>query len=387
MIKVEPNGKRLLFVVNASWFFFSHRLPIALAARKLGYEVHVATGDPNNARFKALGLHHHFVPISRSGKNIISDLKTLLLLTSLMHRVKPDIVHLVTIKPVLYGGIATRIIGVPAVVFAITGLGTLFVAKDIKSRLLVEAVKIVYKIGLGHKNKKVIFQNPVDAAALLQMGAIKPDDTVMIRGSGVCLAEYPVIPEPTGIAIVSLAARLVKDKGIVEFHNAAKILKERGVKARFWLIGAPDPGNPTTTTAEELANWEMDGGVELLGYREDISALFGRSNIVVLPSYYGEGLPKVLIEAAACGRAVITTDFPGCRDAIEPGVTGLLVPVRNSEALADAIEKLINDDVLRHGMGQAGHQLAAREFGIEKIVDAHMDVYKIIFDSRRRPIR
>lgn len=371
----------MLFVVNASWFFFSHRLPIALAAKKLGYDVHVATGGRDNSRFDALGLQHHFLPISRGGKNIISEIKTLLLLTSLMTRIQPDIVHLVTIKPVLYGGIAARLVNVPAVVIAISGLGSLFDAKDLPNRLLRRFIKFIYIIALGHKNKTVIFQNQHDAASLIDMGAIQPEHAVIIRGSGVPLADYPVIPEPKGIPVVSLAARLLKNKGIVEFLTAAQLLKERGIEAHFWLIGAPDPGNPSTITANELANWKLEGVVELLGYRNDIPYLFGRSNIVVLPSYYGEGLPKVLIEAAACGRAVVTTDHPGCRDAIEPGVTGLLVPVRNSEALADAIEKLIKEDALRHSMGRAGHQLAKREFAINKIVAAHVDQYRNLLDG------
>jgi glycosyltransferase involved in cell wall biosynthesis len=239
-----------------------------------------------------------------------------------------------------------------------------------------EAIKRIYRLALGHANIKVIFQNLDDRSVLVDAGAIQPDRTELIKGSGVALSEYPMRPEPEGVPVVTFAARLLKDKGVVEFVTAARILRTKNVRAKFWLVGSSDPENPTSVTEEQMAEWHLEGDVELMGFRTDISDLFAKSNVVVLPSYYGEGLPKVLIEAAACGRAVVTTDHPGCRDAIEADKTGLLVPVRDARALANAIQSLIEDPMRRRKMGAAGRAFAEREFSIEQVVEAHLRIYR-----------
>lgn len=366
----------LLFVVNIPEFFLSHRLPLAIRARNAGFTVHIATG-PGSAcqEISELGFEHHLLPISRSGRNPLAELRTLWGLYRLMRTIRPDLVHLVTIKPVLYGGLTARLSGVPVMVAAISGLGTVFVDRDKKRSWMRRGIEWLYRLALGHPNAKVILQNPDDRAALIGMGAVHKDKTVLIRGSGVSLATYPMRPEPEGVPIVTFAARLLEDKGVREFVEAARVLKERGVVARFWLAGSPDPGNITSITEMELSDWSKDGFVEILGYRTDIPDIFANSNIVVLPSYR-EGLPKALIEAAACGRAVVTTDVPGCRDAIEPGATGLLVPVRDASGLADAIQFLIENPDQRKQMGTSGRALAEHEFAIEKVVDAHLAIYR-----------
>jgi len=315
------------------------------------------------------------LPISRSGRNPFAELRTLWGLYRLMRTISPDLVHLVTIKPVLYGGMMARLSGVPAMVVAISGLGTVFVDRDKKRSWMRSGIEWLYRLALGHSNAKVILQNPDDRAALIGMGAVHKDKTVLIRGSGVSLATYPMRPEPEGVPIVTFAARLLEDKGVREFVEAARVLKERGVVARFLLAGSPDPGNLTSITEKDLSHWSNDGFVKTLGYQSDIPNLFANSNIVVLPSYR-EGLPKVLIEAAACGRAVVTTDVPGCRDAIEPELTGLLVPVRDPLSLADAIQFLIENPERRKQMGTSGRALAESEFAIEKVVDAHLAIYR-----------
>ncbi len=374
---IAMNKQRLLFVVNDPSFFMSHRLAIALAAQNDGWDVHVATANGEAVEtIKKHGLTHHVVAMSRSGKNPFSELVIIWSLLCLMRRINPDIAHLVTIKPVLYGGMAARIAKVPGVVAAISGLGSVFTEKTTKARLLRWIVHALYRLALSHKNIKTIFQNPDDESVLVRLGAVKPEHAVRIRGSGVAMGDYPFEPEPLGEPVVSFAARLLKEKGVVVFVDAARRLKQRGVDARFWLIGSPDPGNPATVTERELSEWRNEGVVELLGYREDVAKLFSQSSIVVLPSYYGEGLPKVLIEAAACGRAVVTTDHPGCRDAIEPDKTGLLVPPRDVGALADAIQFLIDNPNQRRAMGCAGRKLAERTYSIEKVVDAHLGVYR-----------
>jgi len=231
-------------------------------------------------------------------------------------------------------------------------------------------------LALNHKRLAVIFQNPDDREALLSLHAFQPSETRMIRGSGVALADYPHRPEKEGLPIVVMAARLLKDKGVFEFVEAGKILRDRGVLVEMRLIGSADPGNVTSVTQQDLMQWEDEAVVELLGYCSDIPDQYAAANIVCLPSYYGEGLPKSLVEAAACGRAVVTTDHPGCRDAITPDVTGLLVPIKDPFALADAIQKLIEDSELRKRMGEAGRALAEEAFSIEKVVDHHLQIYR-----------
>jgi glycosyltransferase involved in cell wall biosynthesis len=367
---------RVLFVVNAPEFFLSHRLPIALAARKAGYTVNVATADGEAARqIREHGFSHYVLPLSRSGRNPLAELRNVGALWRLFRSVKPDIVHLVTIKPVLYGGLAARLAGVPGLVAAVSGLGTVFMSDGARATPLKHAVTILYRLALGHRNMAVIFQNPDDQAVLTAMRAVTEKQARRVRGSGVVFEECPCVPEPEGRPVVTMAARLLRDKGVGEFVEAARILAERNVDVTFRLIGSPDPGNPTSVTAEQLAEWRDQGIVELLGYRDDIPSQYAQSHIVCLPSYR-EGLPKSLLEAAACGRAVVTTDVPGCRDAIEPGKTGVLVPPRDAVALADAIQDLVEDPMKRRTMGQAGRRLAEREFGIERVVEAHLAIYR-----------
>jgi glycosyltransferase involved in cell wall biosynthesis len=369
--------KSLLLIVNSPEFFISHRLPVALAARESGFDVHVATGPgPACRQIVDQGLSHHVISLSRSGRNPFVEFRSLWEIFRLMRTIRPSLVHLVTIKPVLYGGLMARIARVPAVVVAISGLGSVFVTHNRRNFWLREPIKWLYRLALGHPNIRVIFQNSDDRSVLVGAGAIHDDQTKLIKGSGVALREYPVIPEPAGVPVVIFAARLLKDKGVVEFVQAAQILMARNIHAKFWLVGAPDPGNPTSVNEEQITEWRQQGVVEPMGFRSDIADLFARSNVVALPSYYGEGLPKVLIEAAACGRAVVTTDHPGCRDAIEVGKTGILVPVRDSLALADAIQALIEDPVTRKQMGMSGRALAEREFAIERVVDAHLAIYR-----------
>lgn len=372
----------VLFVVNAPEFFLSHRLPIAVAAKNAGYDVHVATGPGSGCEnITEHGFTYHELPLTRSGKSPWRELSSFVAILSLFRRLRPAVVHLVTIKPVLYGGLAARFTRVPAMVAAISGLGTVFVEKPRGGQLLRNAVGLVYRQALRHSNSAVIFQNPDDQAVLTRMGAVRVDQAVMIRGSGVDLSQYPVKPEPGGMPVVAFASRLLKDKGIREFVEAAKLLRSRNVRARFWVIGSPDPHNPASVIEQEVMAWREEGIVEFLGYRTDIPQLFSQSNLVVLPSYYGEGLPKVLIEAAACGRAVVTTDHPGCRDAIEPEKSGLLVPVRDAVALADAIQKLLEEPDLRQRLGRAGRALAEREFSIKKVADAHLEIYRQVLQK------
>ncbi|WP_313623278.1 glycosyltransferase family 4 protein [Achromobacter sp.] len=369
-------GRCLLFVVNNPAFFMSHRVPVAVAAQRAGYDVHVATMDgPAVADIQTLGMTHHPIPMTRSGKHPLQELGTLMALIRLFKRLRPTVVHLVTIKPVLYGGIAARLTRVPGMVAAISGLGFVFLSNSLKMRLVRSVVARLYRIALGHPNSRVIFQNANDRDLLKSLGAVRDDQVVIIRGAGVDLDAYRPSPEPPAPpVVVTMVARLLRDKGVQEFVQAARLLRERGVPVTMQLVGGLDAGNPTSATQDDIEAWRNEGCVQALGERSDVAALYSASHIAVLPSYR-EGLPKSLIEAAACARAVVTTDVPGCRDAIEPGVTGLLVPVRDASALADAIARLAEDAALRQAMGVAGRALAEREFDINQVARVHVAVY------------
>jgi len=373
----------ILFVVNSSSFFVSHRLPIAQFAKKSGHEIHVAALHEKEAvsQIEKAGFIFHEIDFSRKGKNPFSEIKIIVSLHCLFKIIKPDLVHLITIKPYLYGGVAARVTKIPSVVSSVAGLGILFSSNAFKYKCLRTILYPLYRIAFGHKNQQVIFQNKDDRDALLDWSVVSEDKPVIIRGSGVDLRLCPFLPEPMNVPVIAFAARLLIDKGVGEFAEASRILKERNIEARFWLIGEPDPGNANTVTKDKLKQWESEGLVKLFGFRKDVPKLFAQSNIVTLPSYYGEGLPKVLVEAAACGRAVITTDHPGCRDAIRPDETGLLVTTKDPFALADAIEYLIINSDVRCKMGEAGRALAEKEYAIERIVAAHMDIYRDLMNK------
>lgn len=376
--------KKLLFLVNVDWFFISHRLPIALHAKEAGYDVHIACKFTEHFSYLAsLGFTLHELPFDRSGSGVVHELKTLLAIKRLFEDVTPDLVHAVTIKPVLYGGVAARISGVKNMVFAVSGLGLVFVAEGPAAKIRRWFISRLYKYALGVKNSRVIFQNPADKNVLQRAVGLHEALCVMIKGSGADLSTYAMRPEPETVSVV-MAARLLKEKGVYQFVEAARILKNRGVKAEFKLVGEPDPGNPNTVGKSELDLWREEGVVELLGFRQDISNIFAQSSVVVLPSFYGEGLPKVLIEAAACGRAVVTTDNPGCVEAVESGKTGLIVPAKDSVALADAIERLVLDDTLRQRFGEAGRKLAEREFDVISVVKKHLEIYEDLLKGLTR---
>lgn len=374
-------ASRLLFVVNNPAFFLSHRLPLALAAQHAGYDVHVATmaGD-SVPQILAHGLTHHVIPMTRSGKNPVQELRTVWALYRLFCTLRPALVHLVTIKPVLYGGIAARLARVPAMVSAISGLGFVFVARGAKAALVRQVVATLYRLALGHGNSRVVFQNASDRESLRKLDALRDEQVVMIRGSGVDLSAYSVVAEPPPPVVALMVARLLRDKGVLEFVEAARMLQRQGTGVRMLLAGGIDPGNPASVSQADVDAWQQEGIIEALGERRDIAALYAAAHIAVLPSYR-EGLPRSLIEAAACGRAVVTTDVPGCRDAIEPDQTGLLVPSKDAQALAQAIGRLANDTALRQQMGRAGRALAEREFDIEDVCRQHLDIYRSLLKS------
>jgi glycosyltransferase involved in cell wall biosynthesis len=367
-------SRTVLFVVNDAAFFLSHRLVVAEAARAAGFNVEIATGAGSaTGKIRELGYTFHELPLSRSGLDPLAELTSLGAIYKLFREVRPDLVHLVTIKPVLYGGVAARLARVPSVVAAISGLGTIFLAKGGVAALRRMAVQAVYRFALGHRNIRIVFQNTSDRQTFQDFGIAK-DRTVIITGSGVDLSLFPPVPEPPPPVVVTMASRLLRDKGVLEFVAAADMVKARLPDVQFLLAGDIDTGNPTSLSQKDCDTIAQKGSASLLGHRTDIAELFSASHIVVLPSYR-EGLPKVLMEAAAAGRAVVTTDVPGCRDAIEPGRTGLLVPVQQADALAEAIQALAADHGLRQAFGRAGRALAERKFDVRQVAAQHLEIY------------
>jgi glycosyltransferase involved in cell wall biosynthesis len=372
---------RLLYVVNIPRFFVSHRLPLALAAKDAGYEVHVATSDADTAsieKIHAAGLPFHPLPLSQHSTSVITEIKTLFALIRLYRTLKPDIVHHVSIKPVMYGGIAAHLTGIPAVVSAMSGLGYVFIGDSPKQKILRQIVKPALKLALAGKKTRMIFQNPDDQQRFIEMSVIQADKTVLIRGSGVDTTLFYPQPEAPGLPVILFAGRLMWQKGIGEFMQAAKQLKGQ---ARFVIAGYAEPTSPSAVSEAQLQAWQQAGLVELLGNRSDMPEVFAMAHIVCLPSTYGEGVPKVLIEAAACARPIVTTDTPGCREIVRHDENGMLIPPGNTAALITALQTLIHDAALRQRLGARGRDIVEHNFSLERVVQATFAVYDTLLKT------
>jgi glycosyltransferase involved in cell wall biosynthesis len=369
------DGKRLAYFVTEDWYFCSHRLPLAIAARQAGYTVYVITrvavhGD----EIEAAGLNLIPLDLSRRGKNPITEANVVRRLTRIYKEIRPDIVHHVALKPVIYGSIAARIAGVPAVVNAMAGLGYLYSSSDSAARFFRPIFVRLIKLLLDNDRSTLILQNPDDVRVFCDSGVVDQSRVVLIQGSGVNLEQYQSEPEHEGVPIVLLASRMLWDKGVGEFVRAAEILKRSGCEARFVLAGDNDEENPASISVAQLEAWAEGGDVEWWGRCTDMAGLFAKSHIVCLPSYR-EGLPKVLLEAASCGRPIVTTDVPGCREVVTQGENGFLVPVKDEHALAEAIRTALDSAELRSRMGQAGRQIVQARFTIDKVIADTLAVY------------
>jgi glycosyltransferase involved in cell wall biosynthesis len=365
---------KLCFFVTEDWYFVSHRLPLAIAAKQAGYEVCVATRVRKHGDvIRAAGLRLLPFENSRGGLNPLAELFTLIRLILLWRREQPDVVHHVAMKPVLYGSIAARLANTPNVINALAGLGWLVSSRKGLVGWLKPAV--CWILGSLLRTGVVIVQNPDDARFLGQLGV--PDWRIRrIPGSGVDLSKFVPRPQPPGPVVVVLPARLLWDKGVGEFVGAARELLARGVRARFVLAGAPDPANPSAVPPQRIQQWVAEGIVAAPGWIEDMPALLASSSIVCLPSFYGEGIPKSLIEAAAAGLPIVTTDTPGCREIVHTEDNGILVPPRDERALAQALERLIGDPELRARMGSRGRARAEREFSLETVIEQTVALYR-----------
>lgn len=380
-------SRRLLIVVQEALFFTTHRLPVGLAMQRHGWEVHVAAPADAAiaAQLTAQGFHVHLIPLARGGRDPLAELRLLLAMLRLIRRLQPELLHLVSIKPVIWGGLAARLLGAPAVVHAITGLGFLFIRQDGRTGLLRRLIERLYAFALRHPNSIAIFQNGDDRALFEHRDMVQPGRWVMIRGCGVDMTVFAESPEPMIDAanppIVMFPARLLGDKGIHEFAGAAERLKKTGYKARFVLVGRRDPDNPTDIGAMLLQQWIDSGLVEYWGYADTMPAMLAQAHIIVMPSYR-EGLPRGLIEAAAVGRAIVTADVPGCREVVRHGENGLLVPVRDADATARAIAQLLDDSGLRQRLAARGRIIAETEFSVERFVAESIATYKQVLGAQ-----
>lgn len=381
-VGTESRPWRLLIVVNVSWFFVLHRLPIALMARERGAEVHVACGEGDGtADIIARGFSFHALPITRKAVAPFRDLRALWALVRLYRRVRPDIVHHVTLKPILYGSIAARVAGVPAVVNAFAGLGFTFSGSSISAKLRQRLLELSLAVTLRFRRQAVVFENHDDLKLLTQAGAVPRRQSVVIAGVGVDTSDYQAAAEPSGPPSVVLAGRMLREKGVEYFVAAAKLLKARGVDARFLLVGAPDPFNPGSILQSQLEAWHEEGVVEWQGFRRDMPRVMQEAHIVCLPTYYREGVPRILMEGAACGRPLVATDMPGCRDIVQHGINGLLVPPHDVQSLSTALEALIGDRELRCRMGKAGRALVETHFALPRVLEEFWRLYSTLRDG------
>lgn len=364
---------QLLFFVTEDYYFVSHRLTLALAARQAGYDVCVVTRVRDSGDIiRAAGLRVIPFENARSGLNPFVEVGTLCRLILLYRRERPDLVHHVAMKPVLYGTIAARLSGRAPIVNAVAGMGWLFTSGSGLARRLKHvvhwALRRVLSAGLA------VVQNPDDAHLLTELG-VPASQIRRVPGAGVDLHQFRPRETPVGTPVVILPARLLWDKGVGEFVAAARLLRQRGVEARFLLAGEPDPINPASIPSDVIATWVREGVVEHLGWVADMATLLATCHLVCLPSYR-EGLPKSLIEAAAAGKPIVTTDVPGCREVVTSGDNGFLVPPRDVDALAEALARLIEDPELRRQMGARGRLRAEREFGLDAVIQQTLAIYR-----------
>lgn len=364
---------KILLFANTDWYLYNFRLPLAQALRECGHEVVLVSPSGKFVpRLEEAGFRHVPLPLSRGGANPFEDLATIIRLIRLYSVEKPQIVHHFTVKCVLYGSLAAHLCGVKGILNAITGLGYVFVGKGSKASLVRFFVRSMYRIFL--RGSRVIFQNPDDRATFIAFNLVHPQQTHLIEGSGVDTLRFSPTPDPGGTVLVVLPARMLWDKGVAEFVQAASLLKAQGVTARFALVGDSDPGNPAAVPLSQLKEWEKDGIVEWWGWQDDMLSVYHAASIVCLPSYR-EGLSRTLVEAAACGRPLVASDVPGCRGILYNGENGWLTPVRDPAKLAEAIYKLVMDPEMRKRMGMRGRQLVGERFSIQRIIAETLAVY------------
>lgn len=364
----------LIYVVSDLPFFLSHRLSLAIAAQKAGYRVVIAA--PTKSDFSKLSAYKFGVArisLNRASKNPLLEFWSFWNIYFLLLRKRPNIVHLVTAKPIFYGGISARILKIPSLA-ALTGMGYAFTHTNFKTNILRRCLTTLYRASLNSRLNHVVFQNRDDLKIATDNGFVSRATTSLIGGSGTDLTIITPKPFPNGPVVVLMPCRMLRDKGVIEFVEAARSLKATGWDAVFRLLGDPDGNNPTSLTRNELEQFAREGFIEWRPHTSDMDSALAQCHLVVLPSYR-EGFPKTLIDAAAAGRASVTTDVPGCRDAIVNGTTGVLCKARSAESLEKSIQELISNRKRLIEMGKAARAHAEKHFDIRHVQNAHLDIY------------
>jgi glycosyltransferase involved in cell wall biosynthesis len=380
----SPQGTRparVAIVVSVDWFFVSHRLPIARALRAAGAEIVIAAHETEcRPILEGEGFRFVGLPLARGSKDPRTEVSAIGAIASLYRDFRPDVVHQVSIKPILYGSMVARALGIRRVINAVSGLGYAFIERPddgLRDRMLRPALRRAYGFAFTGERTRVIFQNDDDAGAFTRAGLVPREHIRMIRGSGVDVAKFTPSELPEGAPIVLLPARALRDKGVVEFVTAARVLRARGMRdVRFVLCGRLDEANPAGIPGEEVRRWVSEGVLEWWGSlpHTEMPAALSRASLVVLPSYR-EGLPLVLAEAGASARACVATDVPGCRDVVREGDNGWLVPVRDAGALASAIERALGDRDELARRGRRGREIAEREFALDSVLASTLSIY------------
>lgn len=363
-----------LLFANTDWYLYNFRLAQVQALRERGDEVVLVSPDgPYGPRMQALGVRWLPFSLARRGLNPFAEIQTVVRLTNLYRREKPDLVHQFTVKCVLYGSLACLLLGIRFIVNSVTGLGYVFLEGGGRRPWLRGFIKSSYRLVLRHT--WVIFQNPDDQSVFLESHLVDPKQVALIRGSGVDIQRFSPRPEPSGLPLVVLPGRMLWDKGVGEFVEAARVLQSEGLQARFALVGDSDNENPASVYELQLHEWEKEGVIEWWGWKENMDDVFSQAAIICLPSYR-EGLPKTLIEAAACGRPIVTSDVPGCREVVRQGENGLLVPAREAGALAKALKDLLQNPETRREMGICSRKIAEKEFSMELVISQTLAFYQ-----------
>ena len=372
--------KKVLMVINEMPWFWSHRLPLAKAILDRGWQLDVACHDADSdPELASMGVTGVDVPRVNNALNVVGLFSMLISLAKAIKVSKPDIVHVITIKYALFVGIVTKVIGFKSVIFTIAGLGSLFSSNSMKMRYLRILVMPLLRFAFKGSGRLLIFQNPDDREIFLKLGLVEADRSFLIRGSGVDTEHYQFVPyeETQGVPTILFASRLLRDKGVSDFIKAARLLKAGGVSANLVVAGGTISGNSRFIPRAEIEQAHADGVVEWLGSVPDIRTLMQKAMLVVFPSYYGEGVPKVLLEAAAVGRPIITCDVPGCREVVENEVNGIFTPPKDPVALAEAIQSLIPLISARKKQGSEGRRIVEASFTCETVVNETMDVYAL----------
>lgn len=374
-LDIEKRRPRLLFVVTEDWYFVSHRIGLAKAAVQAGFDVAIATRVQSHRQtIRAAGIEVFDVDFNRGGIHPLHDLKTAYRLTAIHRAFCPDLAHHVALKPVLYGSVAVRLTRKTNVVNALGGLGYVFSSKSRRARVLLGLVRPLLGFAMRARNSRLIVQNEEDLRRVVDEGLAHVQAVRLVPGAGVEIARYDRADVRKTPPLVVLPARLLREKGVVEFVEAARLLKKEGNAARFALVGRPDPLNPASVTPAEIDAWVSEGVIEAWGWREDMPAVLAQTQIVCLPSYH-EGLPKTLLEAAASGCAMVATDIAGNRPVVREGETGLLVPVGDVPSLAAALRRMTIDDELRQRCGDNAHQLAREKFSLDSVITRTSKIY------------